>query len=78
MHVIDPRTGQRVAQGDTGIGPGRFVPVTSEIDISALPAGEYEVRVALYDWQTGERLSARDLETGAPGDMHTLNRFRVG
>ena len=29
-----------------------------------LPPGEYELRVALYDWQTGERLLARGLETG--------------
>ena len=78
VHVIDPLTGERVAQGDTGVGPGSFVPATSEIDISALPAGEYEVRVALYDWRTNVRLPGRDLETGAPGDMHTLHRFRVG
>ena len=77
VHVIDPRTGQRVAQGDTGVGPGSFVPVTSEIDISALPAGEYELRVGLYNWQTGERLPGRDLETGASGDIHALQRFRL-
>ena len=77
VHVIDPRTGQRVAQGDVGVGPGSFVPVTSEIDISALPAGEYELRVGLYNWQTGERLPGRDLETGASGDIHALQRFRL-
>ena len=65
VHVIDSRSGERVAQGDTGIGPGFIVPFRSEIDISALPPGDYELRVALYDWQTGERLSARDLETRA-------------
>ena len=42
-----PRSGERVAQGDTGIGPGFIVPFRSEIDISALPPGDYEVRVAL-------------------------------
>ena len=55
VHVIDQR-GQRVAQGDTGVGPGAIVPLRSEIDISALPPGDYELRVALYDWQTGARL----------------------
>ena len=78
VHVIDPRTGQRVAQGDTGIGPGRIVPLRSEIDVSALPAGEYELHVGLYDWQTGERLSGRDEESGASGEMLTLQRFHVG
>ena len=77
VHVIDPRSGERVAQGDTGVGPGAIVPLRSEVDISALPPGDYEVRVALYDWQTGERLSARDLVTDEVSDMHTLHRFRL-
>ena len=77
VHLIDTHTDRRVAQGDTGVGPGVIVPLRSEIDISTLPPGEYEVRVALYDWQTGERLIARDLETGESSDMHTLQRFRI-
>ena len=77
VHVIDARTGQRVAQGDVGVGPGKFVPVYSEMDIGALPGGDYEVQVALYDWQTGERLNARDLQTGAVSDMHVLHRFSI-
>ena len=77
VHVINQR-GERVAQGDTGVGPGAIVPLRNEIDISALPPGDYDLRVALYDWQTGERLLAHDLETGAIGDMHTLQRFHIG
>ena len=76
VHVIDSRSGERVAQGDTGIGPGFIVPFRSEIDISALPPGDYEVRVALYDWQTGARLSARDLVTDEVNDIYTLHRFQ--
>ncbi len=75
VHIIDLRTGERIAQGDTGVGPGAIVPLRSEIDISALPPGDYEVRVALYDWQTGARILARDLETDEVSDMHTLHRF---
>ena len=67
---------RRVAQADTGIGPGNYVPLCREIDVSALPPGDYEVRVALYDWQTGARLIARDLDTDEVGDIHTLQRFR--
>ena len=78
VHIIDINTDERVAQGDTGIGSGAFVPVSSEIDVSALPPGEYELRVALYDWQTGVRLPARDLETGTSGDMHAVHSFRTG
>ena len=78
VHIIDVNTDERVAQGDTGIGPGAFVPVSSEIDVSALPPGEYELRLALYDWQTGVRLNARDLETGTSGDMLAVHSFRIG
>ena len=77
VHVID-QPGQRVAQGDTGVGPGAIVPLRSEIDISALPPGEYELRISLYDWQTGTRLLARDPVTDVESDMHTLHRFRLG
>ncbi len=77
VHVINPRSGERVAQRNVGAGPGAIVALSSEIDISALPPGDYELRVALYDWQTGARLIAHDLETGAIGDMHTLHRFRL-
>ncbi len=78
VHLIDTRSGQRVAQGDTGIGPGAIVPLRSVIDVSALPAGDYELRVALYDWQTGATLMARDPVSGAVADMHTLQPVRVG
>ena len=78
VHIIDSLSGERVAQGDVGVGPGSFAPVSTEIDISALPPGDYELRVALYDWQTGARLPARDPVTGASGDIHTLDSFRIG
>ena len=85
VHVIDPRTGERVALGDTGVGhdavanlPDAVVPLCSEVDVSALTAGEYELRVGLYNWQTGELRPGRDVESGASGDMHMLQRFRVG
>ena len=77
IHIIDSRSGERVAQADTGVGPGNYVPLCREIDISALPPGEYELQVALHNWKTGERLSARDLETDEVGDMHTLHQFRL-
>ncbi|MCY4526796.1 MAG: glycosyltransferase family 39 protein [Anaerolineaceae bacterium] len=77
LHVIDPRTGERVAQGDVGVGPGSFVALGRDIDLSDLPAGNYELHAALYDWQTGERLTARDLQTGDAGDMFVLHRFRI-
>ncbi len=77
IHVINPLTGERVGQGDVGVGPGSFIPLSSTIDVSELSAGDYEVQVALYDWQTGDRLNARDLQTGAVSDIHVLHRFHI-
>ena len=77
LHVIDPATGERVAQGDVGVGPGTFALVRSDIDVSALPPGDYELQVALYNWQTGERLDARDPATDVVSDMHVLHRFHI-
>ena len=78
LHVIDPRQGERVAQGDVGVGPGASVVAQSDLDLAALPPGDYELHVALYDWQTGERLNGRDLRTGGVSDVHVLHRFRIG
>ena len=78
VHVVDVKTGERVAQEDVGIGPGAFVPQGSEIDVSDLPPGDYEIRIALYNWQSGERLSARNLDTGLTGDMLAVHSFRIG
>ena len=77
LHLVAADREERVAQRDVGLGRGRFIPLYSEFDISALPPGNYEVRAALYDWQTGERLNARDLQTGAVSDMHVLHRFSI-
>ncbi len=77
IHVIDPVTGQRIAQGDVGVGPGEFAQLRSNIDVSDLPPGDYELHLALYHWRTGERLIARDMQTGAVSDMHILQRIRI-
>ena len=77
LHLVAADRQERVIQRDVGLGRGRFIPLYSEFDISALPPGDYEVRAALYDWQTGERLNARDLQTGNVSDMHVLHRFSI-
>ena len=51
-----------MAQGDRGLWLGRYNPLRSEIDISGLMAGEYELRVGVYNWQTLERLEGVDTD----------------
>lgn len=78
VHLVDTSTDARVAQGDTGVGPGNFVPLHSEIDVSTLSPGEYEVQLALYNWRTGARLLARDLVSGVSAGIHVMHQFRIG
>ena len=77
IHVFAVDSGDKVAQGDQGLWLGRYNPVRSEIDISTLTPGEYEVKIGLYNWQTFERLPGVDLASGARADLLTLIRFRV-
>ncbi len=77
LHVFDLESGEKVAQGDRGLWLGRYNPLRSEIDISGLMAGEYELRVGVYNWQTLEQLEGVDLRNGVTADLLTLSRFRI-
>ena len=77
LHVLDVSSGEKVAQGDQGLWLGRYNPVRSEIDISALPAGEYEVRIGLYNWQTLAHLPGMDLALGQTADFLILSQFQL-
>ena len=77
IHVYEVESGEKVAQGDQGLWLGRYNPVRSEIDISTLTPGEYELKIGLYNWQTFEHLQGVDLTSGATAELLTLSRFRV-
>ena len=77
LQVFDVESGEKVAQGDRGLWLGRYNPLRSEIDISGLMSGDYELRVAVYNWQTHERLEGVDLASGATGNLLPLFRFQV-
>lgn len=72
LQLFGIATQEWVAQRDVGIGPGNVIPLHAGIDTTALPPGEYALRLALYNWETGERLVARDLLLGHVSDIHTL------
>ena len=72
LHLIDVATLERSAQLDLGIGAGNIVPLHAEFDLGELAAGEYTLRLTLYNWETDVRLSARDLTLGHVSDIHTL------
>ena len=72
LQLIDVPSLERVAQVDLGIGRGSVVPLHADIAVSQLPPGEYALRFALYNWETGERRVGRDLMLGHVSDIHTL------
>ena len=65
VHLLDGQ-GKLAAQSDSQPGGGRFptsllaagmaVPDMHVLDVSALPAGGYQLEIGLYDAQTGQRL----------------------
>ena len=77
VHVID-ESGERVAQGDTGVGPGAIVPLRSEIDVSACRRATTKCASPYTTGRPENASPARDLETGETGDMHILQRFPIG
>lgn len=60
VHLFDS-DGNLVRQVDFGLPNERpFVCNNVRLDLAELPAGEYIVRVTVYEWQTGDRLLLAD------------------
>jgi hypothetical protein len=65
IHVIDPQTGAIVAQSDTiprdwtyptdGWQAGEIVRDLIHLPLENVPAGQYNIRVGLYNEETGQR-----------------------
>lgn len=69
--------GQVVGQTDYGITPSLYTCQRAMLNLTDLPPGTYEARLAVYNWQTGERLPARDLIIGTNGDLLPLGTITI-
>ncbi len=79
FHIYD-EAGELVAQRDVGLNDanGPYLPMQAQFDLSELDDGEYEVRVVVYNWQTGARLMGTNLQdTAIVGEVLLLERFVV-
>ena len=76
VHVLDA-AGALVAQADSGLPADAFACERHTLSLAGLPAGDYEVRLAVYNWQTGERLPAALVESGEGGDTLIIGRFTI-
>jgi hypothetical protein len=72
LHVEDA-AGQLTA-ADYGLPEESFGCRATKIPLAA---GEYKLWVGVYDWQTLERLPAKNLSTGDEGERLLLTEFRI-
>jgi hypothetical protein len=77
LHVLDVN-GELVAQEDYGLPNEPLACRQSNIALEGLAEGEYRLAVAVYRWETGERLPGIVTETGEQGDRLVLESFRLG
>ncbi len=73
LHVEDA-AGQLVAQADYGLPNAQKA--CHEITLN-VPQGAYTLRAAVYNWQTGERLTGVDAATGERADRLQVATFTV-
>lgn len=74
INVFDA-DGARVAGVDYGLEPLAYTCQRAEVDIRALPPGEYTVRVGVYPWQSGERRGGTQTISGEQGDLLAVGYF---
>jgi hypothetical protein len=76
---IYDENGEFVMNQDVGLAAadGPYTPVRASFDLSELPDGEYEVRVVVYDFNTGVRLMGVNHTDESGGDLLILERFEV-
>ena len=76
LHVLNAN-GELVAQTDYGLPDRSFQCVRAQVDVSALPPGQYSLALIVYAWQSGERVSGTLNATGEHGESLTVASFRV-
>lgn len=69
-------SGQFVMQTDFALPNGAFGYKSADLNLSALPPGTYTLQLAVYNWQTGERLAGTD-PSAAKGTLFPLGKFTV-
>jgi hypothetical protein len=71
LHVVDA-SGNLVAQADYGLPDSPNACHKTTLNV---PEGAYSLRVAVYNWQTGERLTGIDTATGEQADRLVVGTF---
>ena len=75
LFVFDSNN-QRVAQFDRGIPAAGTSCQALDIDVSNLPAGDYQLRTTIYSWQTSERLPSTAPDDTS-SDLPTIAEVKI-
>jgi dipeptidyl aminopeptidase/acylaminoacyl peptidase len=78
LRVVDPRTGSLVAErgdGTAAVLAAAWSPVAGDLRLAVGHEPDDRERIAVWDLATGEW---RDLQTGLPGDVRSLDWFPDG
>jgi 4-amino-4-deoxy-L-arabinose transferase-like glycosyltransferase len=76
LQVMDA-AGNLVTQTDYGLPEDALACRQTDFPPDKLPAGDYRLRVVVYNWQTGERLPGVAASTGERGDTLPLGALKV-
>lgn len=68
--------GEFVTQADTGLRPAGFGWQLMALPLDDVPAGDYTLTAAVYDWSSGERLTGED-STGYSGDELLVGTVQI-
>jgi hypothetical protein len=74
LHVVD-EGGNLVAQADYGLPVSSTACQETTIALGDLPAGDYQLFVIVYAWESGKRLVGEVVATGEQGDRLPLGTF---
>jgi hypothetical protein len=77
LHVLDSEN-HLVAQTDYGLPTESFICQPQQVDLSAVPPGDYTLMTVVYNWRTGERIPGTLVETGTHGELIAVADFTVG
>jgi uncharacterized membrane protein len=57
VYIMPQGISDLLAQTDTGFPDEPYTPLSYDLNLSHLPAGTYDIWLAVYEWRSGERLS---------------------
>jgi hypothetical protein len=77
LQVMDT-AGTLVTQTDYGLPEDALACRQTDFPPDKLPAGDYNLRVVVYNWQTGERLAGVVTSSSERGDALPLGGLKVG